>query len=83
MISYEPLFKTMKAKNISTYSLIDKMGFSRATYYHSIKKGKHINTSTVCQLCELLECEVQDIIQYLPPKKLQPSLDDNKKDSEI
>lgn len=65
MISYEPLFKTMKQKKITTYDLIDKKGFSRATYYHSIKKGKHINTSTICQLCELLECEVQDIIQFV------------------
>jgi len=63
-LSYEPLFKTMKDKNISTYDLIDKQNFSRATYYHSIKKGKHVNTSTLMLLCKILQCEVQDIIKF-------------------
>lgn len=36
MISYSPLFETMKKKNVSSYRL-EKMGFSRATYY-SIRK---------------------------------------------
>ena len=38
MISYEPLFKTMKQKNISSYELA-KRGFPRSTYY-AIKHGK-------------------------------------------
>ena len=35
MISYEPLFKTMKEKKITSYKL-QKAGFSRATYYLSL-----------------------------------------------
>ena len=35
MISYEPLFRTMKEKGITSYRL-EKMGFNRSTYY-SIK----------------------------------------------
>ena len=68
MISYEPLFRTMKRKNISTYTLIEKMGFSRSTYYHSIKKGKHVNTNTLIQLCDLLECRIEDIVEHIPNK---------------
>ncbi len=63
MISYAPLFRTMKKKNISSYRL-EKMGFSRATYY-SIQKGNSISTNTVNQLCRLLDCGVSDIIEYL------------------
>lgn len=63
LISYAPLFKTMKKKNISSYRL-EKMGFSRATYY-SIQKGNSISTNTVNQLCRLLDCGVSDIIEYL------------------
>lgn len=59
----------MKRKSITTYELIDKKRFSRATYYHSIKKGKYINTSTACQLCDLLDCEVEDIIKQYKMKK--------------
>lgn len=53
----------MKRKKISSYRL-EKMGFSRATYY-SIQKGNSISTNTVNQLCRLLDCSVSDIIEYL------------------
>ena len=53
MISYEPLFKTMKEKKITSYKL-QKAGFSRATYY-SIKQGNSISTNTVNQLCRILK----------------------------
>ena len=62
MISYEPLFKTMKEKKITSYKL-QKAGFSRATYY-SIKQGNNISTNTVNQLCRILKCGVADIIEY-------------------
>ena len=62
MISYEPLFKTMKEKKITSYKL-QKAGFSRATYY-SIKQGNSISTNTVNQLCRILKCGVVDIIEY-------------------
>lgn len=63
MISYAPLFKTMKDKNITSYRL-EKLGFSRATYY-SIQKGNSISTNTVNQLCKLLKCNVSDIIEFI------------------
>ena len=63
MISYSPLFKTMSEKGISSYRL-EKMGFSRATYY-SIQKGNSISTNTVEQLCKLLKCKVCDVIEYI------------------
>lgn len=63
MISYAPLFKTMKAKNITSYRL-EKLGFSRATYY-SIQKGNSISTNTVNQLCKLLKCNVWDIMEFV------------------
>ena len=62
-ISYAPLFKTMEAKGISSYRL-QQMGFNRATYY-SIKNGNSVSTNTIALLCKLLECEVEDIIEYV------------------
>ena len=59
MISYAPLFRTMSAKKITSYRL-EKMGFSRATYY-SIKQGNSISTNTVNQL----KCSVSDIMEYI------------------
>lgn len=63
MISYAPLFKTMKDKQITSYRL-EKLGFSRATYY-SIQKGNSISTNTVNQLCKLLKCSVSDIMEFI------------------
>lgn len=62
MISYSPLFETMKKRGITSYRL-EKMGFSRATYY-SIQQGNSVSTNTINQLCKLLECEVSDIMKY-------------------
>lgn len=62
-ISYEPLFQTMEAKGVTSYQL-QKMGFNRATYY-SIKSGKSVSTNTICQLCKLLQCRVEDVIKYV------------------
>lgn len=63
MISYEPLFRTMAEKGISSYRL-QKMGFNRATYY-AMKSGKSVSTNTIAQLCKLLECRVEDIMEYI------------------
>ena len=63
MISYTPLFKTMKEKNITSYRL-EKMGFSRATYY-SIQKGNSVSTNTINQLCKLLKCNVSDVMEFI------------------
>ena len=63
MISYAPLFETMREKGITSYRL-QKMGFNRATYY-SIKSGKSVSTNTIELLCKLLDCRVEDVMEYV------------------
>lgn len=63
MISYEPLKRTMKERGISSYRL-EKLGFSRATYY-SIQKGNSVSTNTIDQLCRILKCGVSDVMEYI------------------
>lgn len=65
MISYEPLWETMKKREISTYQLIKDYGFSRGTL-DSLKQGRNITVSTVDMLCRILSCEVSDILKYVP-----------------
>lgn len=67
MISYNPLFKTMSQKEITSYALFKK-GFSKATYY-SIQQGNSISTNTIDQLCKLLDCPVSDILVYINDKE--------------
>ncbi len=65
MISYEPFWKTLKKKNITTYALINKFHISSATI-DRMKKGNGISTMKIDDFCKILQCQVQDIIQYLP-----------------
>lgn len=64
MISYEPLYRTMKAKNISTYKLINEFGVSRSLL-DRLKHNKPISTVTLNDLCFFLDCRVEDILVYI------------------
>jgi len=64
MIRYTPLFNTMKEKGITSYALIKKLGFPQSTYY-AIKRGENISTHTPDQLCRLLRCRVEDVLEYV------------------
>lgn len=68
MISYEPLWKTMKEKGISTYALLNDYQFSRGTL-DSLKQNRNINTSTLNTLCTILSCNVEDVLRYIPEEK--------------
>ena len=63
MISYEPLFRTMAARGITSYRLM-KLGFPRSTYY-AMKHGDNVSTHTLNQLCKLLDCKIEDILEYI------------------
>lgn len=64
MISYRPFYETLFKKGITEYYLIYKQGLSANTL-HRMKHGKAINTSTLDSLCEILDCQVCDIIEYI------------------
>ncbi len=63
MISYAPLWKTMKQKNITTYYLIYKLGFSPNTI-HNLKHNKSITIYTLEKLCAALDCTPNDVLEF-------------------
>lgn len=63
MITYEPFFKTLKKKGISTYKLINDYGFSKGTL-DSLRQNRNITMETLNLLCNMLDCEVADVIHY-------------------
>lgn len=65
MIVYDPLWKTMKRKGISTYALIKNYSFSRGTL-DSLKQNRNISTATLNDLCNILQCGVEDILRHIP-----------------
>ena len=63
LISYEPLYQTMKKKGITTYKLIHEYGLSRSLL-DRLKHNKPITTVTLNDLCHILGCPVEDILLY-------------------
>ena len=63
MISYEPLFRTMKEKGITSYRL-GKMGFPLSNY-NAMRNGKHVSTRTLELLCRKLESDISDVIEVI------------------
>ena len=68
MISYEPLYKTLKEKGISTYKLINEFGLSRSLL-DRLKHNRPISTVTLNDLCNILHCKVQDVLIFIEDKK--------------
>ncbi len=65
MITYDPLWETMRQKGITTYTLIKNYSFSRGTL-DSLKHNRNISTATLNDLCKILSCNVEDILRYVP-----------------
>lgn len=63
MILFSPLWETMKEKNISQYSLIKDFGFSSGQL-DRLRKNENVNTYTLNRLCEILDCNIEDIAIY-------------------
>ena len=68
MISYAPFWRTLKERGVSTYALINKHGISSATIAR-MKKGGGISTLKIDDFCRILDCKVEDIIEYIGENK--------------
>lgn len=69
MISYEPFYKTLKDKRITTYKLINTYGVSRSLL-DRLKHNKPISTVTLNDLCTFLNCKVEEIIVFIADDKI-------------
>ena len=65
MIVYSPFWETLKASKESTYTLITKYRISSSTI-DKLRNNKPITTTTMNDLCRILECRVEDIALYVP-----------------
>ena len=65
MISYAAFWETLKRSSESTYTLIKDYHISSSTI-DKLRKNKPLNTTTINALCRILQCRVQDIMEYMP-----------------
>lgn len=61
MISFEPLWKTMKKKGISQYKLIKEYKISTGQL-DRLRKNGNVSTYTLDQLCRILDCGLEDVV---------------------
>lgn len=72
MIRYDRLWETMKEKGVSQYALIKKYGISPAQITR-LKRNESVSTHTIDMFCEILHCNVEDIMQFLPSSDINKS----------
>ena len=65
MISYDNLWVVMKERGISQYALIKQYHVSPGQITR-LKRNESVSTHTIDTFCRILNCEVGDIMKYLP-----------------
>lgn len=64
MIIYDRLWKKLKEKNITQYKLINTYKISPSQLTR-LKRNNNVNTHTINTFCEILNCQVEDIMEYI------------------
>ncbi len=68
MISFEPLWNTMKKKGISQYKLIKEYKISTGQL-DRLRKNGNVSTYTLDQLCRILNCTLGEVAAYRPDRE--------------
>ncbi len=62
MIVYDKLWDFLKKNNVTQYRLIS-LGISHSTLTR-LKRNKPVSTETIDKLCTILECKIEDIVEF-------------------
>ncbi len=66
-ISYQKLRDLMNEKNVKKRELREKYNIS-PTIINRLNKDSNVSVDTIMYLCEILDCQPNDILEYVPPK---------------
>ena len=62
MIVYDRLWDTMALKGVTQYKLITN-GISHSTLTR-LKNNQPVNTDTLNKLCSILNCQIEEFVEY-------------------
>lgn len=68
VISYDNLWKIMKDRGISQYALIKQYNISPGQITR-LKRNESVSTHTIEVFCKILNCNVGDIMNYIPDQE--------------
>lgn len=61
-LSYNKLFKLLIDKEMRHKKLMESANVSKSSFY-KIKRGKNVTTDILLRICEVLECDISDIME--------------------
>jgi putative transcriptional regulator len=70
MISYNKLWKLLIDKGINKKQLIKITGVSSSSIA-KLTKGENVTTDVLCKICNSLNCDFKDIMEYIVEKDVQ------------
>lgn len=62
MIVFDRLWQTMKRKGFTKYRLIHEYGISPGQLTR-LKRNQNVNTNTIDTLCNILDCDLNDVME--------------------
>jgi putative transcriptional regulator len=65
LIDYSPFWKTLENSQENWYTLTSKHHMSHSTL-HRLKHNMDVSTKTLNDLCRILNCNICDLVQYIP-----------------
>ena len=68
MISYDNLWNVMKERGVTQYALIKTYHVSPAQITR-LKRNESVSTHTIETFCKILNCDVGDIMRYIPDEE--------------
>lgn len=71
MISYDNLWKVMKDRGLSQYSLIKDYHVSPGQLTR-LKRNESVSTHTIEMFCRILHCSVGEIMEFIEDEPHQP-----------
>ena len=64
MVSYNKLWKLLIDKGLNKKELIKLSGVSSSSIA-KMTKGQNVTTDVLCKICEVLDCDLKDIMEYI------------------
>jgi len=67
-VSYNRLWKRLIDENMMKRDLRLKAGLT-TNIIAKMGKNEHVSTEVICKICETLNCNADDVIEFLPDDK--------------
>ena len=69
MFSYKPLMRMLLEKDMTKTELRIQTGMGMATL-SKIGKNEYVSMATLNDICKVLDCRIEDVIEYVPDKNI-------------